>query len=126
MAAEIAVSIDVADMERAIAFYTEALGFSVTRAGEATTVLSANGLSVYLLRREAGSNPLVSQTAVRDYARHWTPVHLDIPVADLNYSVAKVRELGGACEGEEAGDWGAIAYCADPFGNGFCLVALNT
>lgn len=122
---EIAVSIDVADMEKAVAFYTGALGFNTTRSGDQTTALSANGTAIYLLHRETGSNPLLAATGERDYRRHWTPVHLDIQVPDLNLSMAKVKDLGGTCEGQETGDWGGIAYCADPFGNGFCLIVLN-
>ncbi len=41
---------------------------------------------------------------------------------DVKDTVAKVKEYGGAHEGGESGDWGEIAYCVDPFGNGFCVI----
>jgi predicted enzyme related to lactoylglutathione lyase len=37
-----------------------------------------------------------------------------------------ILALGGSHEGGESGDWGSIAYCADPFGNGFCLIKMNS
>jgi predicted enzyme related to lactoylglutathione lyase len=36
--------------------------------------------------------------------------------------VKKIVQLDGQHEGGESGDWGSIAYCADPFGNGFCVI----
>jgi predicted enzyme related to lactoylglutathione lyase len=41
---------------------------------------------------------------------------------DVAEVVTRVKESGGRHEGGESGDWGAIAYCADPFGNGFCII----
>lgn len=28
-------------------------------------------------------------------------------------------------EEKKEGEWGAAAFCADPFGNGFCIIKLN-
>jgi predicted enzyme related to lactoylglutathione lyase len=36
-----------------------------------------------------------------------------------------VVDLGGIKEGEKSGEWGSAAFCADPFGNGFCLMQIN-
>jgi predicted enzyme related to lactoylglutathione lyase len=36
--------------------------------------------------------------------------------------VKNILQLGGQHEGGERGDWGAIAYCVDSFGNGFCVL----
>jgi predicted enzyme related to lactoylglutathione lyase len=36
--------------------------------------------------------------------------------------VKKIIDYGGIREGGDAGEWGSIAYCADPFGNGFCVI----
>ena len=125
MGPEVGISIDVPDMERAVSFYTGALGFETTRSGEDTTVLSTGSMPIYLLKRQEGTNPLLAGTAARAYHRHWTPVHLDVTVDDLAAAVARVKEAGGTCEGEEAADWGGIAYCADPFGHGFCLIRVE-
>jgi predicted enzyme related to lactoylglutathione lyase len=63
---------------------------------------------------------------VRDYARHWTPVHLDFVVDDIDSAVTRAREAGARLEGEiRVGAWGKIAGMADPFGNGFCLIEFS-
>ena len=41
---------------------------------------------------------------------------------DIDEVVKRVVEFGGLHEGGEKGDWGSIAYCSDPFGNGFCVI----
>ena len=38
----------------------------------------------------------------------------------------KVKQLGGSVESIKRGDWGAAAFCADPFGHGFCLIELES
>ena len=38
---------------------------------------------IYLLRNAAGSSPGAAIPAGRDYARHWTPVHMDFVVDDF-------------------------------------------
>ncbi len=63
-----------------------------------------------------------SSDIVRDYKRHWTPVHLDFLAENVDDIVKKVIHSGGLHEGGESGDWGLIAYCSDPFGNGFCVI----
>jgi predicted enzyme related to lactoylglutathione lyase len=61
---------------------------------------------------------------VRHYARHWTPVHLDFVVADLDAAVGTAVSAGATVEGEPATHaWGRIAHLADPFGHGLCLIA---
>jgi predicted enzyme related to lactoylglutathione lyase len=62
----------------------------------------------------------------RDFGRHWTPVHLDFIVADLDAAVARLIALGGSLD-REIGlrDYGRIAAMADPFGNGFDLIEFS-
>jgi len=124
--AEVSVSIDVADMEKAILFYTKALGCIELRVGEDTTKLSADNVSIFLLKKESKSNPFISGISSRNYERHWTPVHLDFNVSKIEEIVSLVKEYGGVNEGSESGDWGAVEFCADPFGNGFCLCQINS
>lgn len=85
-------------------------------------ILSAGNIEIYLLKRETGTNPSPDPSTARSFERHWTPVHLDFGVEDVNESAALVIEHGGQVEGGESGDWGAIAFCVDPFGHGFCLI----
>lgn len=122
----ISVCIDVSKMKKAIQFYCKALGCKLVKEGEEYTELSADGLKMYLIERAAGTNPLVVGEAARNYERHWTPIHLDFAVPNIEQCVASILEMGGVREGEESGDWGSAAYCADPFGNGFCVMQYNS
>ena len=120
---KISVSIDVSNLKEAEAFYVEALGCKKIRdQGSNMAVLSTENCNIYLQEKEAGTKPLASSEIVRDYKRHWTPVHLDFLTENIDAVVEKILRLGGLHEGGESGDWGSIAYCADPFGNGFCVI----
>lgn len=120
---KISVSIDVSDLKRAETFYIEALGCKKLRdQGSNMAVLSTENCDIYLQEKESGTKPLVASEVVRDYQRHWTPVHLDFLTQNVDDVVKKIVQLGGLHEGGESGDWGSIAHCADPFGNGFCLI----
>ncbi|MEX0964656.1 MAG: VOC family protein [Pseudohongiellaceae bacterium] len=119
----ISVYIDVPDLIEAEAFYTEALGCKKLRdQGATTVVLSVENSDIYLLEKKPGSEALKASSAARDYARHWTPVHLDFICDNVDELASRVVKLGGSHEGGESGDCGSIAYCADPFRNGFCLI----
>jgi catechol 2,3-dioxygenase-like lactoylglutathione lyase family enzyme len=119
------VCIDVDDVERAIAFYTRGLGLELGRRFDATWVELAGGpVPIDLLERPAGTatNPAPG-APVRDYGRHWTPVHLDFVVDDLDAAVARARQEGARGEGELGSyPWGRIARLSDPWGHGFCLL----
>lgn len=119
---KISISIDVPDLHKAEAFYCGALGCSKLRDQGNMCVLSAGNSDLYLLEKEPGSQSSAAAESLRTYERHWTPVHLDFGVDDVEKALALVLELGGKVEGKESGDWGAIAYCVDPFGHGFCLI----
>jgi predicted enzyme related to lactoylglutathione lyase len=120
---KISVSIDVSNLKKAETFYVEALGCNKLRdQGSDMVVLSTENCDIYLQEKEAGTNPLISSEVIRDYKRHWTPVHLDFLTENIDQVVEKILKLGGLHEGGESGDWGSIAYCADPFGNGFCVI----
>ena len=119
---KVSVSIDVSDLKQAEIFYVEALGCMKVRDQNGMAILSVENCDIYLQEKEAGTKPFASSTDVRDYKRHWTPIHLDFLCDNVDERVAKIIELGGLHEGGESGDWGAIAYCVDPFGNGFCLI----
>jgi predicted enzyme related to lactoylglutathione lyase len=122
MEPKISISIDVAEMEKASSFYCEALSCKKIRDGDDITVVLAENATIYLLKKDPGSNPLLVGDASRNYGRHWTPVHIDFVVSNIDETLSLVLKYGGSHEGGESGEWGSIAYCADPFGNGFCLV----
>jgi len=118
------INIDVADLAAASAFYCEALGLGAGRRfGDAAVELVGASTVIYLLAKPAGSESAPSIAQRRDYARHWTPVHLDFVVPDIEAAVDRARRAGAVLESDvKSQQWGRIALMADPFGNGFCLV----
>ena len=117
------ISIDVPDLDSAVSFYTRGLGFREARkSGSDMVILDAGKIKVYLLQRDANSASTKFDTPPRKYDRHWTPIHLDFDVVDIEKATQMVVAAGGVHEGGESGDWGSIAYCSDPFGHGFCLI----
>lgn len=124
---ELLVNVDVPDLERGVAFYREAFGLTLARRLFAGTVAEMAGAPCrfFLLEKEDGSAPAPASgpAARRDYRRHWTPVHLELAVPDVEAAVARALAAGARLEGEIATlVWGRLAVLADPFGNGFCLI----
>lgn len=121
---ELLVNVDVDDLARAVAFYTEAFGLRVGRrfGGGAAELLGASS-PIYLLESRAGTAPYPGAAQPRDYRRHWTPVHLDLAVPALEPALARAEAAGARREGEIAErPWGRMARLADPFGHGVCLL----
>jgi len=119
------VVIDVDDLDRAVAFYSEALGLtSGRRLGDEWVEMLGAPVPVDLLAKPPGTAALPSGTrALRDYERHWTPVHLDLVVEDLDAAVRRATAAGAKLERRaEPKAWGRIAILSDPFGHGFCLL----
>lgn len=118
------VNIDVDDLEEGVRFYTRALGLTVGRRfGPYGAELLGAVAPIYLLVKDAGTPPFRGAATARDYRRHWTPVHLDVAVEDLEAAVQRAVSAGAIQDGEiEEHRWGRIAYLSDPFGHGFCLL----
>ncbi len=73
--------------------------------------------------KPAGSAASTTTRQRRDYCRHWTPLHLDFVVLDINAAVARAEGAGATQEEPvKSSNWGKLALMADPFGHGFCLV----
>ena len=121
----IEVCIDVPDMARGISFYADAFGFStVSEPYPDVAILKVGDATITLLEKREGSTPSPNTRDVRHYDRHWTPVHLDFHVNDLKYALDKAVSAGATEEQFfENAEHGSVAFCADPFGNGFCLLA---
>jgi predicted enzyme related to lactoylglutathione lyase len=117
------VNIDVDDLERATRFYCEALGLRVGRRFDGWTELVGASAPIYLLPKPAGSRASPQSEQRRHYARHWTAVHLDFVVSDIDAALARARAAGASVEQEPRSHaYGRLALLADPFGNGFCLL----
>jgi len=120
------VNIDVENLEQATQFYCAALGLRVGRRFEGWTELVGMSAPIYLLPKAAGTPVSPKSDEKRDYRRHWTPVHLDFVVTDLEQAVVRAKGAGASVESEiQAHGWGRIALMADPFGNGFCLLQFS-
>jgi predicted enzyme related to lactoylglutathione lyase len=76
---------------------------------------------LYLLEKPEGS--IGAGNDPRRYARHWTPVHIDVVVDELEPALVRAVAAGAKLETEtRVHAWGKIAILSDPFGNGFCLI----
>jgi predicted enzyme related to lactoylglutathione lyase len=121
------VNIDVDDLAAAERFYREAFGLTVGRRfGDSGVELLGSAAPIYLLPKPAGSPPFPGATEPRSYRRHWSPVHLDFVVTELEVARDRAVAAGATLEQDIVdADWGRIAYFADPFGNGFCILAFS-
>lgn len=122
------VNIDVDNLHRAIAFYRDGLNLTLGRVLFDETVAEMLGASsrIYLLETRAGSVATAADARRRDFNRHWTPVHLDFEVDDIESAVARAQAAGAKLEAPvRSSSWGQIATMGDPFGHGFCLLQFS-
>jgi predicted enzyme related to lactoylglutathione lyase len=119
------LNIDVPDVETGVRFYTSAFDLKVGRRFGADFVeLLGWPAPVYLLRKEAGT--VGAGGDLRHYGRHWTPVHADIVVDDVDAAVERAVGAGAKLEAPaKDAAYGRIAMLADPFGHGFCLLQFS-
>jgi predicted enzyme related to lactoylglutathione lyase len=123
MSAALLINIDVDDLRKGERFYCEGLGLRVGRRFEGWIELAGAAAPIYLLPKPAGSAVSPTSDAKRDYGRHWTPVHLDFVVADIDAAVKRAVGAGATLERDVTDHaYGKLALLADPFGNGFCLL----
>jgi uncharacterized glyoxalase superfamily protein PhnB len=121
---QLLVNIDVDDLQKATEFYCKALGLTIGRrfGKDAVELLGASS-PLYLLVKPNGTVASSTSRHLRSYARHWTPIHLDFVVKEIEGAVDKARNAGARLEGQvRTNNWGKIAMLADPFGHGLCLI----
>jgi len=121
------VSIDVPSLEEGLRFYRDTLGLAeVARPVATYAVLKCGDGQIGLFEKAAGTRPAKGSDEVRSYGRHWTPVHIDFHVDDFEAVLAKALDAGAKCEQKfNVQGRPPIAFCSDPFGNGFCIVSAN-
>lgn len=127
MVLQIRVCIDVDDLEKAITFYTRAFGLRQGRRFDKywAELLGATS-AIDLLQERPGSAASPGSSAMRDFSRHWTPVHLDFLVPDIDAAVLRAVDAGAKLERPIADRvYGRLANLADPFGHGICLLQMN-
>ena len=121
------LNIDVPDVAAGELFYTQALGLTVGRRFGADFVeLLGAPVPLYLLRKDAGTRIGPAGGDMRRYERHWSPIHPDYVVEDMDAAIARALAAGAVQEGETCdAPYGRLAMFADPFGHGFCLIEFN-
>jgi len=119
---DLLVNIDVPDLATAERFYVEAFGLTPTRRfGDDGVELTGWPARVYLLVKAADT--VGAGDELRRYDRHWSPVHLDVVVDDVDAALARAVAAGAVPETEiRTAAWGRIVTVADPFGHGICLL----
>lgn len=124
MTSGLLINIDVPDLAAGERFYTAAFGLAPARRfGRLGVELAGWPALVHLLEKAEGSEGAGGDP--RRYARHWSPIHLDVLVDDLDAALARATAAGAVVEREPATHaWGRIAGLADPFGHGLCLIQL--
>jgi len=124
---DVLINIDVDDLARAERFYCEAFGLAPGRRfGSFGVELLGRAAPIYLLAKAEGTRATEAGDDTRRYDRHWTPVHLDFVVDDIDAAARAAVAAGAVLEAPIAAhEWGRLARFADPFGNGFCLVEFS-
>ena len=124
---EVHAYIEVPDLERGIAFYCDGLGLLLKRRLAPVWVeLAGANLPVFLLGNRPPTTELGGLQIQRNFARHWTPVHLDFIVPDLDAAMARLIGLGATLDRKiQQREYGRMANMADPFGNGFDLIEFS-
>ncbi|HZB69124.1 MAG TPA: VOC family protein [Sphingomicrobium sp.] len=122
------LNIDVPDIAAGEAFYTRAFGLTVGRRFGADFVeLLGLDAPIYLLRKDECTPIGPDRDEQRGYQRHWTPIHPDIAVDDLDAAAERALAAGALLEAAPRdATYGRIAMFADPFGHGFCLIEFNS
>ncbi len=95
----------------------------VARPVETYVILKCGSSQIGLIEKRAGTKPAEGSDDVRRCERHWTPVHIDFHVDDFEGALVNELNAGAKCKQKFEG-WARppIAFCSDPFGNGFCII----
>lgn len=118
------VNIDVDNLDKAIHFYSSVFDLKVFRRfGSDGVEMVGSSSSIFLLAKSADTEASSATAQRRSYQRHWTPVHLDFVVDEIETAVKRAVSFGAKLEKPiSTGKWGKLAVLADPFGHGFCFV----
>jgi predicted enzyme related to lactoylglutathione lyase len=118
------INVDVDDLDKATHFYATAFGLKVGRRFGAHGVeMLGSSAPIYLLVKAAGTAASSTTHLQRSYGRHWTPVHLDFVVEEIESAVRQAEAAGARLESAvSTHKWGRLALMVDPFGHGFCFV----
>ena len=95
---DLLINIDVPNLDQGVAFYEQAFGLTVTRRlGPEAVELSGLPVRLYLLQKPGGS--IGAGADPRRYDRHWTPVHVDVVVDDIEAALRRAVARGAGRDG---------------------------
>jgi predicted enzyme related to lactoylglutathione lyase len=123
MSASILVNIDVPELKSAIEFYEAAVGARLVRLlDDDVAELTYGSAALCLLEKQTGSAATPAGQR-REVGRHWTPVHVDFVVDDIDAAVERALAAGAKRE-SACVEWrgSKCVTFSDPFGHGFCLI----
>jgi len=87
------INIDVDDLAAAETFHIAAFGLHTGRRfGNAAVELLGGTAAIHLLNKPAGT--VGAGESLRDYGRHWTPLHCDVVVEDLDQALDHALAAG--------------------------------
>nr|UXE46199.1 hypothetical protein Hi04_10k_c5981_00018 [uncultured bacterium] len=114
------ICIDVDDVDRAVEFYGRGLGLEIEKHEKEWAKAVLGEQVFWIMKIAAGTSGAIS----RDYKRHWTPIHFDFHVDDIEAAVKRATGAGGSLDRDiqRNPDGGSIANLSDPSGNGIDLV----
>jgi predicted enzyme related to lactoylglutathione lyase len=117
------VNLDVDDLDKAVRFYSSVFGLRVGRRLGAAGLEMLGCSSPICLLVKSPNAPAGTTSQARTYQRHWTPVHLDFVVDEIEPAVERAVLAGATLEKPvQVFGWGKLALMSDPFGHGFCFV----
>jgi catechol 2,3-dioxygenase-like lactoylglutathione lyase family enzyme len=124
---DVHIYIEVRDLEAGVAFYTSGLGLRELRRFTPRWVeLSGARVPIHLLARPEPSFRAGGARLGRSFERHWTPVHVDLIVDDLQPAVARALAAGATLDRDIVDHhYWQMANLADPFGNGIDLIQFD-
>ena len=125
---KVIINIDVPELAPAIEFYCAALGVKHARTlDQDVAELIGASSTMYLLKKARGTQAVHQPAIARDYQRHWTPVHFDFVVPDVDVAAKRALAAGARQESDRV-DWcgSRCISLSDPFGHGFCFVEFET
>ena len=96
---QVLVNIDVNDLAGAVTFYCNAFGLTVGRrfGTDGVELLGASS-AIYLLLKAEGTAPSDFTNQKRTYRRHWSPIHLDFVVPEIEPALQRAVSAGATLE----------------------------
>ncbi len=114
------ICIDVDDVGRVVEFYSRGLGLTLVEQHADWAQVTLGEQTFWIMKVPPGAAGPIR----RDYVRHWTPVHLDFLVDDIDEAVKRAVAAGGRLDRQITRDPNRadLANLSDPAGNGVDLV----